>query len=118
MSRYYGMHVEITDYTPDKSAVIQNAANKEWNAFADNWDEQNAALSAYGEESLCGGESEDDFAARLTHAIWTANGTFCDVTVSSTYLENLPSDMHTLSREDYDSFIADAAAAVTPPSSC
>lgn len=114
MSRYYGMHVEITDYTPDKSNAIQNAANEEWSSFAGDWNEQNNTLSAYGEASLCGGESEDEFATRLTHAIWRANGAFCDITVTATYLQDLPCEMYTLSSEDYESFVALADTAPSP----
>lgn len=114
MSRYYGMHVEIKGYASGKSNAIQGAANEGWSSFAGDWDEQNNALAAYGEASLYGGESEDDFTARLTHAIWRANGAFCEVIVIATYLEDPPHEIHTLSPEDYESFIAPAHTAPSP----
>lgn len=116
MSRYYGMSIDITGHAPDRVRAIQKAAEGEWDGFDNNddWSKDNHTLSAYAEGSLCGGESEDDFSTRLTHAIWTANGAFCKVTVTATYLEDLPCEIHTLSSEDYDSFIATARSAPSP----
>lgn len=116
MSRYYGMSIDITGHAPDRVRAIQKAAEDEWDGFDNNndWSNENQILSAYAEGSLCGGEREEEFATRLTHAIWTANGAFCDITVTATYLQDLPCEMYTLSSEDYKSFIAPADTAPSP----
>ena len=48
-----------------------------------------------------GGESEEEFAARVTHAVWKANGGYCEVEVTATYLEELPYTTHELDEDDY-----------------
>ena len=34
-------------------------------------------------------------------AIWRANGSFCEVVVNATYLEDLPYETYTLDESDY-----------------
>ena len=62
-------------------------------------------LQASAQDTLGGGESEEQFTERLSVAIWRANGSFCELVVSATYLENLPYETHTLNQEDYDRLI-------------
>lgn len=60
-----------------------------------------------GDSSLCGGESEEEFADRISEAIWEANGgAYCMVHVMATYLENLPCDNHHRGRTKYDEWKA------------
>lgn len=114
MSRYYGMSVEIKHYNRKNKQAIKHAANDEWASFADDWFEHDNVLTAHGEGSLCGGERDDEFATRLTHAIWQTNGAFCEVVVTATYLEDLPHEQYSLSSEDYKRFITPAD--IAPPS--
>lgn len=114
MSRYYHMSVKISHYDPATTTAIKHAAETEWASFADDWFEHEHVLTAHGEGSLGGGESDDEFAARLTHVIWHANGAFCEVVVTTTYLEDLPYEHYSLSSEDYERFIT--SADIAPPS--
>jgi len=59
-------------------------------------------MQASAEHSLAGGESEEEFTERLAVAIWRANGGFCEVVVSATFLENLPYEIHMLDEDDYE----------------
>jgi hypothetical protein len=93
------MSVEITGYSPEKADAIRDAANEEW-AF-DDWNKRDNTLTASGRESLCGGETEEQFTERLSLAIWRANGAYCSVTVDATYLESLPYETHCLNEADY-----------------
>lgn len=109
MSRYYGMGIEISEFNKDKKDEIIDEANEEWPSFSDDWRDSEKInpnadpfLSAYGEDSLTGGESDDEFCTRVTKAIWKANGGYCKVRVRSTYLEELPCEYHELSKEDYE----------------
>jgi hypothetical protein len=100
------MAVEISGYDPDKASEIQAAAEREW-PFSDWWlagneDESEPKMQASAEHSLAGGESEEEFTERLSLAIWRANGGFCEVVVSATFLENLPYEIHTLDEDDYE----------------
>ena len=100
MSRYYEMMVTISDFAADKQAVVEAAANDEWD-FTD-CSEGNGLIMLTGKESLCGGESEAEFAERITKAIWQANGQFCEVEVCATYLENPPYETYHLDEDDYE----------------
>lgn len=113
MSRFYNMGLEITGYDPARKEAIIDAAHEEW-SFEACWDggDENAICS-YGEDYLCGGESEEEFTERLSLAIWKANGAYCEVTVDATCLENLPFETHCLDEDDYQRLmnkIAEGAA--------
>ncbi len=99
MSRLYGMQLVVLGHNPDKIANIEAAAEGEW-PFAD-WVIEDGEMEATGDEFLCGGESEEEFAERLSKAIWLANGSYCHVVVRATFLENLPFDTHELTEDDY-----------------
>jgi len=104
MSRFYDMSVEISGYDPAKAEEIQAVAEAEW-PFDDWWlagaGEPGETMHASAQSSLCGGESQEEFAERLSLAVWRANGSYCSVTVDATYLENLPYETHTLDEDDY-----------------
>ena len=104
MSRYYEMGVEILGYAPEKEDQIKQAAEGVW-PFADWSSSGDGNLQASAQDSLGGGESEEQFTERLSVAIWRANGSFCEVVVNATYLDNLPYETHTLDQEDYDRLI-------------
>jgi len=111
MSRYYGMSVKVTEFDPSCVEEIEDAANKEWD-FADGWflhkgvkDAFPTSLSSHGEGSLCGGEGEEEFADRLTRAVWKANGGFCKVEINATYLEDLPYETYEQDEDDYEKFV-------------
>jgi hypothetical protein len=103
MSRFYEMTVEISGHDPEKEAAIQAAATKEW-PF-DDWICSEGNMRASAQDSLCGGETEEEFAERLSIAIWHANGYFCEVIVNATYLENQPYEIHSLDEDDYERLI-------------
>lgn len=104
MSRYYEMNVYIDGYDPEKLDKIKEVADKEWDfefftiPLCNN---ETPRLNATGRDNLCGGESEEEFAQRLTAAVWKANEKFCKVEVFATYLENLPFETYILDEEDY-----------------
>jgi hypothetical protein len=102
MSRAYDMRVEIAGHDPARIEEIKAAAEEEW-PF-DDWCEGGTCgeeLSAHAEDNLTAGETEEQFAERLSLSIWRANGAYCDVTVQATYLENLPCETHHLGQSDY-----------------
>jgi hypothetical protein len=101
MSRFYGMSVEITDFPPDAIDRIKQAARGEWPFEQWNGAVKPGGISAYAEERLCGGESEEMFTERLAVAVWRAAGAFCRVSVDATYLEDLPYETHSLDEDDY-----------------
>jgi hypothetical protein len=101
MSRYYEMSVEIMGHDAEKESQIKGAAEEQW-PFADWYSCGEDGLQSSAQDSLCGGESEEQFTERLSLAIWRANGGFCEVVVNATYMENLPYEIHTLNEADYE----------------
>jgi len=104
MSRLYEMTLEVSEHDPAKVPQIQAAAESEW-PFEDWWfsgdEDQGATMKVSAQHQLCGGESEDEFAERLSVAIWRANGGYCEVAVNATYLEELPYESYSLDEADY-----------------
>lgn len=102
MSRSYSMSVNIKDVDKQRIEQLKEAALNEWGF--DEWCHPCAGcdeLTGWGDGWLCGGESDDEFAQRLTLAIWRANGAFCSVYVVATYLEDLPYESYELDEDDY-----------------
>jgi hypothetical protein len=100
MSRYYRMSLEIEEFDPKRIRAIENAAEDEW-GFED-WEEFKGSRCSTSEGNLCAGETEEEFADRLTAVIWHANGDKpCKVQVIATYLEDLPTEVHCRSEEDW-----------------
>jgi hypothetical protein len=110
MSRLYEMGVEISGYDPAKVPQIQAAAEQEWPI--DGWHvshgegPNNHRMHGSAEASLCGGETEEEFAERFAVAVWRANGGYCQVVVDATYMEALPYETHVLDEDDYRRLLA------------
>ena len=103
MSRFFRMEVAISDHVPQNIAAMQKAAEEEW-PFED-WRECAGEWVSDGESNLCGGETDDEFAERLSKAVWRANGAFCKVAVRAFFLEELPVEDHCLGKADYERLI-------------
>lgn len=95
-------------FNPLFDSAIQDAASDEWdfdNFDHDIDDKGKHYLYATGDANLCGGEGEEEFSKRLTHAIWKANRAFCEVNVQATDLDELPNESYSLDEDDYTNFI-------------
>ena len=98
------MDIAITQFDVDKFDDIREAAEEIWNF--DDWCQMNDYMSSTGNDSLCGGETEEEFAELLTHAIWKANGAYCDVRICATCLEEIPCESYSLDEKQYQEFVA------------
>ncbi len=118
MSRYYTMAVTITGAAPDCVDAVKQAAEAEWTF--DDWLLNDSVLTSPADGSLCGGETEEEFAERLAKAIWFANDGYCRVEVRATYLDQMPFETHCLDENDYRRLVAssgkEAGDAVEPQS--
>ena len=100
MSRYYGMTVMIIGADPGRVDAVKQAAEAQW-PFEDWLVDPEGVLTASAEDRLCGGETDEEFAQRLTQAIWAANGAFCRVgTITSIPIANLY-DTYCFDQDDY-----------------
>jgi len=107
MSRYYEMIITVSARALGRKDAIEEAARAEWD-FGDCYEGEDS-MTLSGDGCLCGGESEDEFAQRITKAIWQTNGQFCSVEVCATYLESLPYETYQLDKDDYDRLLATAS---------
>lgn len=107
MSRYYEASVEIEEPDKLRKDQIVESCCEEWafdkESFRD-FERGNGAkgIEAVAQDRLCGGETEDEFAARMATAIWTANGGYCRVVVNTLYLEELPYEAYPMEETEYE----------------
>jgi hypothetical protein len=100
MSRSYDIYLQVGQFQPHRREAIQAAAQRIW-PFE--WFSDTATLlESFGESSLCGGETDQEFAERLAQAIWQAHGGWCYVLVTATYLEDLPHETYEFDEDDYE----------------
>jgi hypothetical protein len=112
MSRYYEMTLEVTNI---HSAEDQKKVSE---IFEDMWerddcpytDEEIGSITLTGRGSLYGGETEEQFTTRLTHALWRDLGRFVPVAVNATYLEDLPCEAYQMAESDYEEFLKESKA--------
>lgn len=102
MSRFYEMAIDVFGIAQGKNKKIHHAVEKEWTI--EHFDFRKGSATFVGQGNLSGGESEDEFAERVAHSIWKANGAYCKVQVKATYLEELPFEIHSFDRKDYERF--------------
>ena len=104
MSRLYRVNVSIDKPEPGRETAIAEALLDFWGfedliAAAD-------GLVSEAEGSLVGGRTEDEFARELAHCVWAANGCFCKVIASMTYLEDLPIEEYVFATQgEYDRWL-------------
>lgn len=99
MSREYRMDIIVDKHNEEKYDDIKEAIEEEWVVDDCLLTELEASFS--GESSLCGGESEEEFAKRISTAIMKANEGPCKVTVHAAYLEDLPHETYNFDETDY-----------------
>lgn len=108
MSRHYEMAISVKSCgsTIDfKSVKISEAIKAHWNITYRDIDQENQSVYACGEDYLCGGESEEEFVDRISKTIWEANGSYCSIDVTATYLEDAPYEEHNRNIDDYERLI-------------
>jgi hypothetical protein len=111
MSRSYEMTITISNFKPAKKKAIIEACRNDWEFEDENCGEESGTLTCFGQSFLGGGETEEEFADHIAGEIWEANGEFCNVLVTSTYLEDLPSEEHECGLQDYRKWLKTKKAA-------
>lgn len=117
MSRSYEMSVYVSGYNEARENAINQVWRDEWSTFRDlDSDVEGSVptLSGCAFGSLFARDTPEDFAARLSAAMWKANaGSFCEILISSTFMEDLPTTEHVFSTEAYRTW-ASTRSYVTP----
>lgn len=107
MSRAYTMDVEVQGYNLDKQADIVEALQSCWDFrpvyyYAPTFGSP-IILAATGDGNLTGGESEEEFAAKIAKAVWKVNGGYCCVTVGAACLAVLPYEEYVFEEAEFNS---------------
>ena len=108
MSHYYEMGLEVEDVQSQEEATkIAEVFAEQWSDSQTNdfYDTKSKTFECFSENSLCGGETEEDFTQRLSRAIWEALGRYAPISVRATYLEDLPTDFHIADEESYQELL-------------
>jgi len=111
MSRRYNMDITVKGLKEEThKALVETAISTQWNTsygFMEPIEENEPSLlfQTGGEGSLCGGETEEEFAGRMAEAIWDALGYYVSVRVTATYLEDLPNETLCLEEEEYAGYL-------------
>ncbi len=90
------MDVEVLGHDEEKVQDIVRACNGEWCFEMDE-----AFMTGSGEDCLHGGESPEEFALRVSKAVWAANGGFCEVYIRCYDLENIPCESYEYDEETF-----------------
>ena len=108
MGRQYDMDIAVKGLKEKAhGALVGEAVAQSWNpgyGYVDpvGGDDGPAwVFLAGGEGSLCGGETEEEFADGIAEAVWDALGYYAPVCVVATCLEDLPCESHCREEEEY-----------------
>lgn len=114
MSAWFKIQLTI-DCKKEKEVAVLKAAKEHWDftdvttgEVPDQDDYVRIYASGEGQSSYGG---FDAVLTDIVHAIWRANGEYCDVGVQSLYLEELPWEDHTYNEEDHTEFMEREEAA-------
>lgn len=100
MSRSYNMNVTVGELVGDEAQTIDEVLEMECGAEEAGFvfDKQ---YNCNFDMNLCGGETEDQFADRISASIWKALKHFYPICVTATCLENLPVEEYPMDEEDF-----------------
>lgn len=102
MSTAYEMGVTIVDYDGKRRRAVIDACCAEW-GFIEESLESSAEMPSTRTENemrasakgwMSDGDSVADFFRRLREAIWRANGRYCEVRITATYVKPLPNERY------------------------
>jgi hypothetical protein len=109
MSRGYDMNIRIWGYNKERESEIQNAVSSIWRLSE--WEPDPnfpKEMTAYGQDSLTGDETELEFASRVAAAAYLANASWCEVSVKATKLDEMPFEEVWFLKEDYEVILYNA----------
>lgn len=114
MSRHYRIDIKIEKIHTVKDEVarkLKKELERVWFRDGvvevyDTWDGKTRVTLIEGCQGgyLGCGESEKEFAKRITHFVWEVAGKYLPVSVTATYLEELPYNTYTFNETEYNLF--------------
>jgi len=104
------MRITTYDPQPDNLRLVKQTVEDQFGDEETGWDDWEEGDGRYlyeyvATDQLCAGETEEAFATRVAHAVWDANGAYCEVVVSALCLEDLPREEHTRGREEFKRWV-------------
>lgn len=104
MGRSYEIGLSINNVLPERVEKVKQAATTLWSF--EGWnitkqtDDDSFNMYAAGQDTLYG-ETDDAFAHRLANMVWNANGGFCPINVTVTFIEEAPYEEYFFDEEYY-----------------
>jgi hypothetical protein len=105
MSRFY--QIDLMVHGKVKEDEVKEAARGEWGFEDHQWYNEGELLLGSGQGNICGGVDEKDLALKIARAVWKANGSYCKVSITATYLQELPSDTYLMTEDEYHKYAED-----------
>lgn len=105
MSRAYAMSVVVEEISTDEVQTIDELLEMECGTENKGYVFEGTYQSDF-DINLCGGEGEDEFVDRISASIWKAIGKYRPITVTATYLEDLPYEEYPMDEDDYKRLIS------------
>jgi hypothetical protein len=87
--------------TEEQWNTIEEAVKSEWDIDSSYAYKVSNIREYYGNGTLAGGETEEDFTSRVARAVWKAHGAYVGITVSATDIENAPCEEYIRTTDDY-----------------
>lgn len=104
MKHYYRMHIAVSPLASSEIDPVMKVFGDEWTrpeCVKRHRVGRNYLVQAIAEGYLCCGESEGDFARRVSVAIWKRLDRYVKVSVDALPIDDLPNDSFEFSELDY-----------------
>ena len=101
MSRFYRVNLAVNRFTPERKSAIIGACCRVWEFVPDCFSWDGSTLTAENEGFFTAGMLESELAEKLAQTIWEANQGYCEVTVTTTYLEEPPTETYRMGRKQF-----------------
>ena len=97
---YKRMTLYVEGIFEGRLEAVREAANEQWTFQL--WNHYGNNVFASGKGFLNPHENKEEFADRLSLAIWDANQGYCDIEIQETYVEFYPHSICQRDKSDYE----------------
>ena len=106
MSRNYEMIIRVYNVKDEGTKeMIHDVVKEEWSIDDEYEDTDYYVMRGVG--SLCGGETEEEFANKVAMALWEKLEKYHRITVEAVYLDDLPCETYDMGEETYAEEMSD-----------
>ena len=104
MSRLYEITIELKNINPERIDNIKQWLCDEYGYDTDDWHRSGWAVTSH--VYLCRGVTENEYLDLIGKDIWQLNGSYCDIEITFTCLEYVPTEQYSLDEDDYEKLMS------------